>query len=76
MIACAVKGSFLFPLHLGDERKQRSKLKKHHPRLGRRGAHGLRVIFLHLLGPKLFFVTGLVIFATAVASLVSPDLLG
>ena len=45
VISCAVKGSFLFPLHLGDEHKQRSKLKKHHPRLGRRGAHGLRVFF-------------------------------
>ena len=30
----------------------------------------------HLLGPKLFFVTGLVIFITAVARLVCPDLLG
>ena len=29
-----------------------------------------------LLGPKLFFVTGLVIFVTAVARLVCPDLLG
>ena len=29
-----------------------------------------------ILGPKLFFVTGLVIFATAVARLVCPDLLG
>ena len=29
-----------------------------------------------VLDPKLFFVTGLVIFATAVASLVCPDLLG
>ena len=29
-----------------------------------------------LLGPNLFFVTGLVIFATAVARLVCPDLLG
>ena len=29
-----------------------------------------------LLGPKLFLVTGLVIFVTAVARLVSPDLLG
>ena len=29
-----------------------------------------------VLGPKLFFVTGLVIFATAVARLVCPDLLG
>ena len=33
--------------------------------------------FIHyILGPKLFFVTGLVIFATAVARLVCPDLLG
>ena len=30
----------------------------------------------HLLGPKLFFVTGLVIFVTAVARLVCPDMLG
>ena len=29
-----------------------------------------------VLGPKLFFVTGLVMFATAVARLVCPDLLG
>ena len=29
-----------------------------------------------VLGPKLFFVAGLVIFATAVARLVCPDLLG
>ena len=29
-----------------------------------------------VLGPKLFFVTGLVIFAIAVARLVCPDLLG
>ena len=29
-----------------------------------------------VLGPKLFFVTGLVIFVTAVARLVCPDLLG
>ena len=29
-----------------------------------------------VLGPKLFFVTGLVKFATAVARLVCPDLLG
>ena len=29
-----------------------------------------------ILGPKLFFVTGLVIFVTAVARLVCPDLLG
>ena len=29
-----------------------------------------------VLGPKIFFVTGLVIFATAVARLVCPDLLG
>ena len=33
-------------------------------------------IRLGVLGPKLFFVTGLVIFATAVARLVCPDLLG
>ena len=31
---------------------------------------------VRVLGPKLFFVTGLVIFATAVARLVCPDLLG
>ena len=31
---------------------------------------------VEILGPKLFFVTGLVIFATAVARLVCPDLLG
>ena len=30
----------------------------------------------HILGPKLFFVTGLVIFVTAAARLVCPDLLG
>ena len=30
----------------------------------------------NLLGPKLFFPTGLVIFVTAVARLVCPDLLG
>ena len=29
-----------------------------------------------VLGPKLIFVTGLVIFVTAVARLVCPDLLG
>ena len=29
-----------------------------------------------ILGPKLFFVTGLVIFGTAVTRLVCPDLLG
>ena len=29
-----------------------------------------------VLGPKLFFVTGLVIFVAAVARLVCPDLLG
>ena len=29
-----------------------------------------------ILGPKIFFVTGLVIFATALARLVCPDLLG
>ena len=31
---------------------------------------------LGILGPKLFFVTGLVIFVTAIARLVCPDLLG
>ena len=33
-------------------------------------------IRIHVLGPKLFFVTGLVIFVTPVARLVCPDLLG
>ena len=32
--------------------------------------------FNYVLGPKLIFVTGLVIFVTAVAILVCPDLLG
>ena len=32
--------------------------------------------YTHVLGPKLFFVTGLVIFVSAVARLVCPDLLG
>ena len=34
------------------------------------------LIITHLLGPKLIFVTGLVIFVTPVARLVYPDLLG
>ena len=36
----------------------------------------LKVNFGYVLGPKLFFVTGLVIFTTAVARLVCLDLLG
>ena len=35
-----------------------------------------RAAAIVLLGPKLFFVTGLVTFVTAVARLVCPDLIG
>ena len=36
----------------------------------------MKMPYMRELGPKLIFVTGLVIFVTAVARLVCPDLLG
>ena len=37
---------------------------------------GMKLPYMRVLGPKLIFVTGLVIFVTAVTRLVFPDLLG
>ena len=65
-----------FLMQIQAEKRKRSSSERERERGSREEASHGHCAVTHVLGPKLFFVAGLVIFVTAVARLVCPDRLG